>query len=181
MFVFQRVGGGGAGGRIALHSDRHYTYRGTHSAFGGIGYLEHGGAGTIYISDISTNGTQRELIVNNRNSEPINEFIPTNGLDSGRTVAILGSDSEYHFEKVTIVEKSHLLFKPSAEGVNVSVGIVAGDRSGLLHVTAGTPIEINDSDGPFQTGFRSYPDSDLVLPEGEYRCYNPSIPCHCEM
>ncbi|PIK33353.1 hypothetical protein BSL78_29826 [Apostichopus japonicus] len=163
-----RVGGGGAGGRIALHSNQQYSFRGSQVAYGGIGYLEYGGAGTIYVSDVTTNGTHRELIVSNRNGEPIREFIPTNGLDSGRTVALLGSEAQYHFEKVTIQEKSHLLFKPASEGTNVSIGIIHGDRSGMLHVTAGTPLGIQDSHGPFQTGFRSYSGSDLSLPDVVY-------------
>lgn len=163
-----------------MHSHQHYTFRGTFKAYGGLGYLESGGAGTIYISqnvssgsDIDVNsisngdsGLHRDLVVSNDGQEPKIEFLSTVGTDSGRTVAVLGSDSQYDFEKLTLESKSHVTFKPANNGSKINIGIISGDKTGLLHVTAGTPVNIKDASGSFGAAFRSYSGSDLGLPEG---------------
>lgn len=86
-------------------------------------------------------------------------------------MAVLGSSPLYLFEKVIIEEKSHLIFQPSGGESRVIIGSLDGDLTGMLHVTADTPVDIQDSMSPFPVGFRAYEDSDMGLPEGRFVIY----------
>lgn len=131
--------------------------------------MESGGAGTIYISQQNySDGFQRELIVGNDGQKSEVEFLSLSGTDSGKTVANLGVGDMFELEKLKIEKSSDLLFKPSSSGSHIVIGQLSGDRTGMLHITEGTSIDIRDASGSFGAAFRAYPGSDLSLPEGLY-------------
>nr|XP_054759184.1 uncharacterized protein LOC129265193 [Lytechinus pictus] len=165
----KEIGGGGSGGRIAIHAKDDYKFRGTLQAHGGSSHLEPGAGSTIYTSLVSSNITQRSLIVDNFNREPTAEFLPDDlDLDSSRTYVFVG-DKDLDVERLQIERGAHVVFATSAEGEGrFTCGLVEGDGTGLVHILPETPVHILDSVSPFPVAFRNYEGSTMELPKAVY-------------
>ena len=73
-----RGGGGGSGGRIALYYDEGF-FDGVLQAAGGLGTVENGAAGTVYVEQGSNSSALRSLLIDNSGRSPetsrVNEVI----------------------------------------------------------------------------------------------------------
>ena len=113
------------------------------------------------------NTTQRYLLIDNENREPINEFLPIDpSQDSGRTYVFV-DDSLTGLEEIRVDRKAHVVFAKSSSDVsNLYVEYATGDRTGMLHVIPEVSLHISDSVSPFPVAFRVYSDAFITLPNG---------------
>lgn len=160
------VGGGGAGGRLAVYFKSNRTYSGTFEAYGGNGGpngATAGGAGTIFL--YHRIHRHRTLIVSNKvrvqvkpRDEPISSFsdlslIPgTAWLLTKRAIHELEKDLNYHFEELQIYGGVHLAIHEDSGGrPNLYFRHMVGDRSGTVHIAADQLMDLNrtEIDLPF--------------------------------
>lgn len=139
---------------------------------GGRSYIEEGGAGTAYVytTDAQTGRSTSKLYVDNNGYKPLNTYINDPAADSARTYVVHKDEygfSRYDFDEVRLTGSAHLAFvSQSADDVPINVQHLHGDKTGFLHITEGMPTLVNNSDSPFPSAFRIYPNSRLHTPEG---------------
>ncbi|XP_070535277.1 uncharacterized protein [Ptychodera flava] len=164
-----QIGGGGGGGRIGIYTMEENRFRGEIQAYGGKSYKESGGAGTIYISNTTPNGTETTLKVNNRDKKPLRDHLLHELYeDSGRTYIVTDAShvTDYVFDHVHINQGAHLVFEKFENGTTpVEIGKLYGDLTGMIHSSGDYLIRITDSQSPFPASFYIYEDSYMKLPK----------------
>ena len=171
----QEIGGGGAGGRIAIYTKSANRFSGTIQTYGGASDVETGGSGTIYHSDITQNGIERSLVIDNNNRHPLSPRPPNDlSQDSSRAYIITDDSSitEYTFEKLKIIGGAHLVFGSTVDGeFTVNIGYMDGDGTGVMHSNPKYPVNIADSKSPFPVGFRVVEGTFIHFPPGKIYCF----------
>ena len=176
MFYFAKkeIGGGGAGGRIAIYTESANRFSGTIQTYGGASDVEAGGPGTIYHSDTTPNGIERSLIIDNNKRHPLSPRPPSDlAHDSSRAYIITddSSTTEYTFERLKIIGGAHLVFDSTVDGeFAVNIGYMDGDGSGVIHSNPKYPVIIADSKSPFPVGFRVVEGTYISFPPGKNDC-----------
>lgn len=128
-------GGGGAGGRIAVEFFNN-TYHGNFEVFGGAGVSECGGAGTLLLTDTSTNKTK--LVLNNNNiCKPREDDIQNYRTDSGRSwITPQPKTESITLDELEMRGSAHLAVSSLPDKtLALNVGKTSGDRTGIFHVT----------------------------------------------
>lgn len=188
-FFLKISGGGGGGGRVAVYVDSSNDFRGEFQTYGGKGFSESGGSGTVYVkaNNTATGNIESTLTIDNRNSVPNNIYIADKTEDSCRTYVITApgdTASDMTFDHVYINGDGHLAFrKTSTANVDVTINNLHGDLTGLIHTSVDQKISIVDSDSPIPASFRVYDTATIQLPAGtlaeisreiwhHYHCYN---------
>lgn len=171
-FYLQLAGGGGGGGRVAVYVTLTSTYRGEHQTYGGKGFPESGGSGTVYLHAPDSNGNiTSSLYIDNRNSIPNNVYITDTNADSGRTVVVTeqgDTTDTMTLDDVYINGDGHLAFsKTSSDAVDVVIRNLHGDLTGMIHTSTDQNILLQDSDSPIPASFRVYDGTTLQLPAGQ--------------
>lgn len=157
---------------MAVYATREFTYRGEYQTYGGKGFSESGGSGTVYVKAPETaNGTLiSSLYVDNRNSVPKNTYIDDVLQDSCRTyiITVTGdTDSDMTFDHVYVDGAAHLALRQTATtNVDITINMLHGDLSGMIHTSVGQKISIVDSDSPIPASFRVYDTATIQLPAG---------------
>lgn len=161
-------GGGGAGGRIAIEF-LSSTYHGKFEAFGGAGVSECGGAGTLLLTDKSTNITKL-VLNNNKVCRPREDDIHNYATDSGRTWIT----PQRQTESIMLGELEMLgnaqLAVSSQQGKNflLKVKKISGDRTGIFHVAESQTLQLsfdekNRKELELLWGVNVYPKGDLSM------------------
>ena len=184
VFFVQQASGGGGGGRVILQASEKFEFSGSYAVRGGVGANEAGGSGTAIIVMPSEDGqgTIRKLFVDNNNETPLKSYPSSQDSDSGRTYILaseeIGVDA-YWFDEVTIVRKGHLAFRSDIGSlVEVYIGQLKGDQSGILHVMRDMKVSVNQSQSPFPAAFGVYQDGIFHTPECKNRfCILIPVPC----
>ena len=165
---------------MAVHISNSSSYRGSYQTYGGYGFAESGGSGTAYIQAPDISGSpESTLIVDNRNSAPNNIYITDIMADSCRTY-ILTYDTDTPdllvLDHVYVQGDAHLAFREvSGNDIDIVIGKLHGDLTGLIHSSTKHKISILESDRPIPTSFRSYDGTVLHLPPGISLFFN-SLP-----
>lgn len=173
LLLFQTAGGGGGGGRIAVYVATDNTYRGDYWTYGGKGFSESGGSGTVHVqAPVSGSGKlESTLYIDNRNSLPDNIYISNVLQDSCRTYIITAdgdTPTNMTFDHVYLKGAGHLaLRKISTSNVDVTIKKLHGDLSGMIHTSVEQKMSIVDSDSPIPASFRVYDTATIQLPEGK--------------
>ncbi|WAR26294.1 hypothetical protein MAR_011998 [Mya arenaria] len=168
------AGGGGGGGRIAVWIDNSTNdFRGDFQTYGGKGFTESGGSGTVYVNANNDEGVvEATLTIDNRNSVPNNVYIDDKLEDSCRTYVITSSDDDADdmtFDHVYVNGDGHLAFrKTSSDSVDVTINNLHGDLSGMVHTSVDQKVQIVDSDSPIPASFRVYDTATIQLPAELY-------------
>lgn len=170
------LGGGGAGGRIAVHYTN-YTYSGTKDAYGGSGH-ECGGAGTVLFKDLSDNSNSL-LVDNNHVCSPLKPNINFNELsDIGRkeysfhTWVFDHSDCDHNvgcshsFKEITIQGKAHLAVHRrniDKHTQYITIYKTSGDKTGTFHVGPHQELtaDLPEDSPELQYGLIIYPDGQM--------------------
>ena len=139
-------GGGGAGGRVAIHhAEDQNLFTGTVTAFGGHSNHECGGAGTVLFKD-TTNDLNSLFIDNENRCTPLSNRINFadlddlhKGEDSYRTYISDTSDSEHEhsFAELGLSGGAMLaLYRRNIDTFDqtISVAKTSGDKSGTFHI-----------------------------------------------
>ncbi|KAK3576663.1 hypothetical protein CHS0354_004948 [Potamilus streckersoni] len=163
------VGGGGGGGRIAVYAKNSYQFRGTYQTYGGNGFYEQGGSGTVFtMVPNGSGGNISTVTIDNNGYSPRNQYITNRLQDSMRTYIITYDDdtnSTMTFDHVNILGKGHLAFRNMTPApVQITIRNFHGDKSGMLHTSVDQNIIIKDGDVPFPASFRVYDASNITLP-----------------
>ncbi|CAH1775844.1 unnamed protein product, partial [Owenia fusiformis] len=164
------LGGGGAGGRIAIFASESFTYTGSYRSIGGRSPSEYGGPGTVVVfaTDPETEVTTSSLFVDNGGKQPVNDLIADSTQDSCRAYVVADNSfgvSTFDFDEVTITGSAHLAFRSNGGStITVTFQMLHGDLTGLLHVLQGMPVEIVDGDSPMPASFFLYESAQLQLP-----------------
>ena len=169
--LLQVVGGGGAGGRMAVYATMSNTFRGEYRTYGGEGYVEHGGSGTTLIEAPNSKGVmEKSLYIDNQGARPLSQFITDKTKDSSRTYIVTSDEDtaeDMIFDHAHITGVGHLaLMNTSKTGVEIRIKNLHGDYTGLLHTSVDQALVIEDSDSPFPAAFRVYDETTVQLPEG---------------
>ena len=167
------MGGGGAGGRLAVYANRSNTYRGEYHTNGGEGYVEDGGSGTTLIEAPNDFGVmERSLYIDNQGAKPLSYLINDKTQDSPRTYIITSQNdtkTDMTFDHVYIHGVGHLaLLNTSETDVEITIKHLHGDNTGLLHTSKDQKIIVEDSDSPLPASFRVYDEATIKLPAGKY-------------
>jgi len=173
--LLQAVGGGGAGGRVAIYTNVSDTFRGQLQALGGASDAERGGPGTVFTSNPSPNTTlpQTTLLVDNGGYKPKTTWQTSSNQDSGRAYITTQQSNvmlQYKFDHVHISGGGHLAFHKDdtiPQDIPIYINHLHGDGSGILHTSPDHHLYIADSNSPFPVGFRSYENSYISLPKGK--------------
>lgn len=169
---YQIAGGGGGGGRVAVYVAFENTYRGEYQTYGGKGFSESGGSGTVYVNAPGVaNGTQvSSLYIDNRDSVPNNIYIDDVLQDSCRTYIITDNgdtSSDMTFDNVYINGAGHLALREKVSSTtDITINMLHGDLSGMIHTSVDQKISIVDSDSPIPASFRVYDTATIQLPAG---------------
>lgn len=174
LLQFQVAGGGGGGGRISVHVTSENSYRGEYEIYGGKGFSEGGGSGTVYVKAPSndTGNIESTLTIDNQNSVPNNIYIDNVLEDSCRTYVITSdgnSADDTTFDHVYINRDGHLAFRKTSSSesvVDVTISKLHGDLTGMIHTSVEQKISIVDSDSPIPASLRVYDNAMIQLPEG---------------
>lgn len=149
------------------------TYNGKYKTYGGKGFSESGGSGTVYVKAPNSNGNiESTLTIDNQNSVPNNIYIGDKEKDSCRTYIITGDGDtaeDMTFDHVYVNGDGHLaLLKTSSNSdVDVTINHLHGDLSGMIHTSVDQKISIVDSDNPIPASFRVYDTATIQLPAGK--------------
>ncbi|KAH3816414.1 hypothetical protein DPMN_117930 [Dreissena polymorpha] len=168
----QLAGGGGGGGRIAIWiSNSTNDFRGAFNTYGGKGFSESGGSGTVYVKALNSTGSMEStLIIDNDNAVPDNIYIADKLKDSCRTYILTeqgNTAKDLTFDHVYINGDGHLAFrKTSSASVDVTINNLHGDLSGMVHSSVDQKVQIVDSDSPIPASFRVYDKATVQLPAG---------------
>lgn len=165
-------GGGGGGGRIGIVFQNN-TFTGKLEAFGGKSKLSPGGAGTVYLA--SQDSKLRSLIIDNQNvGKPLSDTIHDIQRDGSRTwlAPPQGSDGIL-LSHLDISGSGQLAsLRNSSQGkTEWDVGVITGDKTGLLHILANQRLVISGSEGneansaDLPWGINIYPQGELTLSE----------------
>ncbi|KAI8479533.1 hypothetical protein Bbelb_427230 [Branchiostoma belcheri] len=172
----EAVGGGGAGGRVAVYSNVSDTFRGQLQALGGASDVERGGPGTVFTSNplLNTTSPQTTLLVDNGGYKPKTTWLTNSNQDSGRAYITTQTSNlmlQYEFDHVHLSGGGHLAFHKDdtiLQDIPVHIGRLHGDGSGVLHTSPDHHLHITDSNSPFPAGFISYENSYISLPKTVY-------------
>ncbi|KAI8478546.1 hypothetical protein Bbelb_437250, partial [Branchiostoma belcheri] len=172
----EAVGGGGAGGRVAVYSNVSDTFRGQLQALGGASDVERGGPGTVFTSNplLNTTSPQTTLLVDNGGYKPKTTWLTNSNQDSGRAYITTQTSNlmlQYEFDHVHLSGGGHLAFHKDdtiLQDIPIHIGHLHGDGSGVLHTSPDHHLHITDSNSPFPAGFRSYENSYVSLPKTVY-------------
>ena len=171
-YLWQIVGGGGSGGRMAVYVDGNNEYRGEYHTSGGQGYLEDGSSGTTFIkSPNSEKIMEKSLYIDNKGGKPLSELIADKTKDSAHTYIVTSANDtndDMYFDHVHINGVGHLALRnTTATDVEIRIGKLHGDGSGMLHASVDQHLVVEDSDTPMPAAFRVYDKATLQLPEGK--------------
>ena len=129
------AGGCGSGGRIAIHLKSNNTFKGTIETASGAcrSSLSAGGPGTQFIEEVRDKRPYRRLVVDNR------------GRNWNAFVTLSENQIEYDFNEVTLRGGAsiQLLGQPLAHQT-LNIGLLSGDRSGLIHVHRNQTVIISE-------------------------------------
>ena len=171
--IHQIAGGGGAGGRMAVYASDSNTYRGEYRTNGGEGYVEFGGSGTTFIKAPNSDGVEEvSLYVDNKGAKPKTEAIKDKTKDTARTYIVTSEDdtsAAMTFDHVYIDGNGHLaLLNTTTTDTEITIKLLHGDNSGMIHSSVDQRFNIENSDRPFPAAIKLYDESYMKLPLGEY-------------
>ena len=138
-------GGGGAGGRIAVHARHRIDYGGKFRSVGGSSNTYHGGPGTVYTYQSSRGPQYREIKYNsNLNMTDYkpqhSKFMVNNeGKSTGSYGMIMDQDKQqslYDVDELFVAGKAHVQFYHPYGARNLSVYAreITGDKTGVVRV-----------------------------------------------
>jgi hypothetical protein len=180
-------GGGGSGGRVAIYHtmyDDLHNFNGTITARGGLGFLENGGPGTVYLQ--GTNGTHihRILQVDNGGIHYPWAVVKAEGrlhdiyLGNYSDIRMVGgvgwlhydtNTTDYDFEELRLGGNAHMAvltgpWRSNAQTVTLDTLLLTGDRTGMLHVGASQTFKIETADVYFPANALVYERGWLSMP-----------------
>ena len=131
--------------------------------------MESGGAGTIFIKYGNDSNSQRHLIVDNRNQQPTNVYLPASNdtlYSTGKTWLIPGNADEISLTKLVLKGRAHLAVSlKNVSAIKIRTSWLEGDFTGQLHVSAGVSLNVLGSNPFFPASFRVYKAGHIGLPE----------------
>ena len=138
------ISGGGAGGRIAIHTPNENKYLGEYTAIGGNAgdsakdLTEYaGGPGTVYIRDTVNQYEHTVLRLDNK----------------GRTwdhyVTLNESITSYVFDELHLVRKASVHLVPDGKAMSLTTHKIVGDRTGLLHIHGNQTLKAEYQDATY--------------------------------
>ncbi|KAL4226615.1 hypothetical protein ACF0H5_014598 [Mactra antiquata] len=166
----ENAGGGGGGGRIAVYVNNEDLYRGSYQTYGGKGFSESGGSGTVFTRALSTasGNIESTLKIDNRNSVPNNIYINDILEDSCRTYVITPEGytaEDMTFDHLYINGDGHVAFRDlSGDNIDITIRNLHGDLTGMIHTTVDQKNIIESSDNPLPASFRVYDSATIQLP-----------------
>jgi hypothetical protein len=111
------------------------------------------------------------LYLDNRKSIPKDTYIDDVTQDSCRTYIITATgdtNDDMTFDHVYINGGSHLaLRKTATSNVDITINMLHGDLSGMIHTSVDQKISLIDSDSPIPASFRVYDTATIQLPPGK--------------
>ena len=144
-------------------------FSGKYTAYGGTSNTESGGAGTIYIKYGNESNTERHLLADNRNQQPVNVYLSkTNDTlyDTGKTWLLPDSSDEIQLSKLAVKGRAHLAVSlKSVPSIKIKASRLEGDFTGQLHASAGVNLNVLQSNPFFPASFRVYKEGHIGLPE----------------
>ena len=131
--------------------------------------MESGGAGTIFIKYGNDSNSQRHLIIDNRNQQPTNVYLPASNdtlYSTGKTWLIPGNADEISLTKLVLKGRAHLAVSlKNVSAIKIRTSWLEGDFTGQLHVSAGVSLNVLGSNPFFPASFRVYKAGHIGLPE----------------
>jgi hypothetical protein len=129
--------GSGAGGRIAIYSEKEILYRGGYEASGGKGTEgRYGGPGTIFVRDLRNKRFYMQLRFGERQGNNL-VFVT---LDEKNI-------TEFIFNEVIIERRTAMRLKQDGEMRSLKVGKLTGDGTGYIYVGSNHTFYLRGSTG----------------------------------
>ena len=156
-------GGGGAGGRVAVHFESS-RFAGTFSAHGGYSGSEAGGPGTVYLAE---NSTHRTMIIDNNGYRTSKAYISDyrdTSKDGGRAWINVEYRSEFTIEQLYLRGGGHLALRHLSPTFTLHIERLDGDLGGMLHASKGNRVYVRSAPTHFPASFNVYDLGFLHLP-----------------
>ncbi|XP_071506021.1 uncharacterized protein [Diadema antillarum] len=172
-----QAGGGGGGGRLAVYYQEKSWWFGKLQAYGGTAAYGNGGAGIVYLQDVTPGVSNQTLYISSNNRAPPSEVVPTPGeisLDSSRTwLSDEESNETVAVDTLMLVDGAHFAVHPDIELFHA--GRLIGDQSSFLHVGPGQVFVVHVTEWEeLEANIHIYEGGTLLFPPS-FTCYNVVI------